>query len=483
MSFRVNTNLMAMNALRNLQNTNLEFGKSITRLSTGLRINSAADDPAGLIASEAFRAQLGGIDQATRNAQDAVNFAKTAEGALDEVSRLLRDARALAVASANTGALTEAQRQANQTQLASIAQSIDRIAATTAFGKRKILDGSAGIRAEVTHATNIASLYFSGRFNDQAITTNSAITVTVTATAQQAQIQSVTFTNGTDLVGAGSFTLNGKTFVTTESTTVNELVAAINVASGQTGVTAQYASGGRISLRTEKYGTSARIDLTDASAILLSSAGATSATGTNAVATVAIDLDGSGSGGAISVTFTGGRFGYDGLTLTDNNGNLVKLTVAGNLASAAFQAGQIVGGPSQFQVGANAGEVARLSLGNFASTELGTNVIAGLSMANLDISSTDGANDAMKVIDAAIEQIGRSRGDVGSFVRNNLESTMRSLGVARENLAATESAIRDTDFAAEMTIFTKLQIIQQAGIAVLSQANTAPQSVLQLLRA
>src|SRR5688572_23173199 len=127
MSFRVNTNVAAMNALRNVGATNMEFAKSIARLSTGLRINSAADDPAGLIISENFRAQIAGIDQAIRNSQDAVNYAKTAEGALDEVNRLLRDARALAVAAGNSATLSDEQNQANQRQMSSIVASISRI--------------------------------------------------------------------------------------------------------------------------------------------------------------------------------------------------------------------------------------------------------------------------------------------------------------------------------------------------------------------
>jgi flagellin len=144
MSFRVNNNITAMNALRNLSANNVEFSKSINRLSTGLRINSAADDPAGLIVSENFRAQIGGLEQALRNNQDAVNYAKTAEGALDEVSRLLRDARALAVGAANSGTMSASQIQANQNQLQSIANSITRISSMTQFGTKKILDGSSG---------------------------------------------------------------------------------------------------------------------------------------------------------------------------------------------------------------------------------------------------------------------------------------------------------------------------------------------------
>jgi flagellin len=482
MSFRINTNTSAMNALRNLTRTNSELAIAQTRLSTGLRINSAADDPAGLIASETFRAQIGGLDQAIRNSQDAMNYAKTAEGALDEVNRLLRDARTLAVASANSGALSESQRQANQSQLQSIASSIDRIASNTAFGTKKLLNGSAGVNASVTLGTNFSAISFSGTFAGQAIVTNSGITVEVTTLAERAGITgSQTFTNATDLVGAGSFTINGKTFTTTATTTVNDVVALINDSAAQTGVTATYAAGQGVRLNSVGYGSNARIDLTDSSAILQSSAGSVTDTGQDAVATVSIDINGSDAGGVTTATFTGGRYGNDGLTLTDSFGNRIRLTEAGNVTGANL-AGQLTVGTAQFQLGANAGETANLSLGNFAATELGDGVVSGLNLSNLDVSTTTGANDALRVIDAAIEEVARARGEIGSFVRNNLESNVRSIGIARENLAATDSTVRDTDFASEMTNFTKLQIIQQSGIAMLAQANSAPQSILSLLR-
>ena len=139
-----------MGALRNLGLTSAEMQKSMTRLSTGLRINSAADDPAGLIVSEQFRAQITGIDQAVRNNQDATNYAKTAEGALNEVNKLLNDARALAVASGNGATLTDSQRQANQQQLNSIVNSINRISSQTSFGNKKLLDGSSGVTAKIS---------------------------------------------------------------------------------------------------------------------------------------------------------------------------------------------------------------------------------------------------------------------------------------------------------------------------------------------
>lgn len=481
MSFRVNTNVAAMNALRNVGNSSVEFGKSITRLSTGLRINSAADDPAGLIISESFRAQISGIDQAIRNNQDAVNFAKTAEGALDEVNRLLRDARTLSLAAANSGTMTSAQIQANQNQLTSIINSVSRISEQTQYGTKKLLDGSSGVTASITGSSNVGSMYFGGSFNSAAINTNSLVTVAVTTAATRAVITgSVTFTFATGTVSAGSFAINGRTFTTSATDTVQDVVNQINAASSTTGVSAIWSSGTGVVLKADSYGSIGNFSLSDANGVL-NTAGTSNATGTNAIASVFIDSNGSTSGGLATVTFTGGRMQQNGLVLTDSSGNRIVLTEAGNAASADFTAGNLVVGSSQFQVGANAGQSAALSLQNFAASELGKNVVAGLNLSNLDITTTSGATDALKVIDAAIEEISRSRGDIGNFQRNTIESTIRSLGVARETLSATESSIRDVDVAFEMTNFTKLQILQQSGLAVLAQANMAPSSVLSLI--
>ncbi|MBN9502910.1 MAG: hypothetical protein BGO01_20200 [Armatimonadetes bacterium 55-13] len=474
MSFRINTNVAAMNALRNVGNTNSNFNQSITRLSTGLRINSAADDPAGLIISENFRAQLNGIDQAVKNSQDAINYAKTAEGALDEVNKLLRDARGLAVAAANTGTLSSSAIQANQSQLASISSSITRIAQQTQFGTKRLLDGSSGVNANVVAGSLVSSINIGGQFAGAAVSSNTSVIATVLTAASQATVTGVAATLG-QAVGAGSFSINGVTFSTSATTTGQEVLDQINAAQGQTGVFATN-DGTNIILTSTAYGANARIDLTDANGVVRAGgAGSTSTTGVNAVASVQV--------GTATALFTSGQNGNDGLTLSDADGNTIKLTQAGNSNTVANSTiGQVTVGSSQFQIGANAGQTTQLSLGNFAASQIGTGVVTGLNMSNLDLTSASGAQDAIKVIDAAIDQVSKSRGAIGSFQRNILESNVRSLGISRESLAATESSIRDTDVASEMTEFTKQQILQQAGMSVLAQANQAPQAVLSLLR-
>ncbi len=478
-TFRVNTNTLAMTTLRNLSNTNMAASQSMTRLSTGLRINSASDDPAGLIVSENFRAQISGIDQALRNNQDAVNYSKTAEASLDEVSKLLRDARSLAVASGNTATLNDAQRQANQNQLNSIISSITRIAQTTSYGNRKILDGSAGTVVQSTSSANVDSFSFSGIFDGRALTTNSIVTVDMVTSAAKATTTGDTdfklFTFATETVSAGSFTINGSTFNTSSSDTINDVITRINNSSGQTGVTASWNAGGnRVALTTNTYGSSAKINFVDSNGVLRTSAGSEERSGIDAVADVSVNMNGT----LATVSFASGN----GLTMRDVYGNSVKLTENGNLNLAASSWGQVSAGNATFQVGANADQNTSLSLGNFASTELGRGVVGGKDLSNINVFSAASSTDALKVIDRAIEDVTTSRGNIGNFVRNVLESNSRSLSIQRESLSATESSIRDVDVAEEMTNFTRLQILQNSGISMLAQANSAPQAVLQLLR-
>lgn len=484
MSFRINSNTAAMGALRNLDMTGTLFNKSINRLSTGMRITSAADDPAGLIVSENFRAQIGGVTQAIRNNQDALNYAKTAEGSLDEIARLLRDGRELAVQSGNSALLDANQIQANQNQWNLIVQSINRIATETQFGRKRLLDGSSGVNASVVDLANVKNISLTGVFNGKSVTTNGAIGVDITTVAKKATAQG---TNGVAAanIGAylgtavgtssGQFSINGTTFVVGANETWGDVVARINERSAQTGVVAEAQYGvtaageGSIKLSSTTFGTKGDFVVSD-SGVLLSSAGlietkTTATKGVDAVASVTIGSD--------TVTFTGGLMGHDGLTLTDADGNVISVQPIAAPVTIAT-AGYVQVGSAQFQTGGNAGQRATLSIGSFLSSTL--------QIDGLDLTTANGVNTAMGAIENAISELSRKRGEIGSFMRNVLESNVRSLGIAKENLTATESAIRDVDVAEEMTNYTKLQILQQSGLSVLAQANQAPQGVLSLLR-
>jgi len=498
MSLRINTNMSALNALRNVERASDGFGRSIEKLASGLRINRGADDPAGLIRSEDLRAQIAGLEQAIANSQDATNLVKTAEGALEEVHNLLRSMRQLAVASGNTGTNDLTALQANQNQIRSAIDSINRIAAQTQFGTKKLLDGTAGLSAVVTDARRIGGMFFGGSVvgTDSATGTivreyalgSGVITIDVTTAAERAVVDGTRAYTGAGAIiqTSGTVVINGVSFsVQAGTTTLQSFVDQINSQSSVTGVVAEVFVNDDgdtvVRLRSTEYGENFSVDLNDQQQILLNGATSASDTGVNAEARVTLSTI---DGGEVFVTFTGGVSRSDsGLRLTDAKGNVLLLTEAGNdedINDAAV--GRTTTGQLLFQIGANAGQVARFSINNMRSDKLGTGVVADKSLADIDVTKTGGAEEALKIIDAAIQQVSKLRGDMGAFQKNVLESNMRSLAVAKENLTATESAIRDTNFAEEISRFTKFQILQQAGMSVLGQANFAPQAVLQLIR-
>ncbi len=473
-----------MGALRNLTQTVDMLGGSITRLSTGLRINSAGDDPAGLIISEGMRSQLKGLDQAIRNSQDAVNMAKTAEGALDEVQRLLRDMRGISVHSANTAVVDSAQLQANQQQIRSLVDSIDRIARTTQWGNKKLLDGTAGVSAAITNSTIAQSLYVGSSFGGYTVQNGNVTLAQTTPASAAALTGGATYaTVNTTIATPGTFVLNGYSFTSNGTDTVQSMINKINDLSGQTGVVASaVAAGPNVSIRLTNTtpGSQFPINLSDPSGIIHTTA-TTALTGVNGVYNVTATT----TNGATTVAFQGGRGpGDSGLKLTDTYGNVLTLTAGGNQnwPGGTVSIGTISSGAVQFQIGANSNQSVQYAMPTAFAANLGTAAIAGQSIGSLDVTNQAGANQAMQIIDAAISQLATMRGDLGSFQSNFLESTVRSLGVAKENLTAAESQIRDADMASEMTRYTQLQILQQSGMSMLAQANQQPQSILSLLR-
>lgn len=469
MSFRINTNTAAMTAFNSLSTTGMSMAQSMTRLSTGLRINSGADDPAGLIAVEGYKKQIGGMDAALRNNQDALNYAKTADGALNEVSSLLRDARSLAVANGSSS-LDAAQKQANQTQLNNILSSIDRISGSTAFGSRKLLDGSAGAAASVANTTKISSAFVSGSIGGTVMTANGSLDVNVTQAATNATVAgTVTYAAATTaLTAAGAFSINGYQFNSSVGETVQNVVDKINAATGNTGVTASYnATSKGIDVKSNGYGSDQSVTVTNGgTAVVLAAGTTTTAAGVDAAATVTYNY---GTNTA-TASFTSGK----GLNLKDAAGNSISLTSLGGTNTGTITGGvQITAGQSQFQIGGNAGDTASLNLSNFSSN--------ALNLGAIDITGSS-IQTALDSIDSAISTVSTSRGNIGSFMKNTIQSNMNSINVTKTNLTATMSDLADVDVAQEMTNYTKLQILQQSGIAMLSQANSAPQAVLSLLR-
>lgn len=496
----INQNITSLNAQRNLQLNSARLQESVERLSSGLRINRGADDPSGLIMSEQLRAQVSSLDVAEQNALEGVNLVKTAEGALNEVNGLLKQMRSLAVAAASDSNQNDTSRAALQSQVASAMTTLDSIANTTAYGGRKLLDGSAGTKTTIGDNTHIASASLSGLSAAEA----GWATVDVTTAAEQATVSSAatiaaaTDTFASDMAGfdAGDevglyingtkvdITTNGQNTNIGDSTTWQNIVDAVTAQQSELGVTAEV-TGGELVFKSLDYGSAEHISVeyrkvTDPGTDLDLTKALAGAGENLFAADNGVDVAGTVSfNGGAAVAFSDGA----GLTLSDDTYGSVTLSTAGNAVATYSSAIYGEQGNLSFQIGTQAGETAGIEVRNCQSSELGTGTGSGFaSLSDVDISTVDGANDALAVIDKAIEQISSLRGDLGAFQSNQLESQSRSLAVARENLAASESAIRDTDFGSEMSEFTTAQILVQSATSFLTQANGLTNNVLSLIR-
>jgi flagellin len=468
MSLRINLNSAALQSSRVLRSNDDMVTRSIERLSSGYKINRAADNPAGLAISEALRAQIGGLKQAISNTQDAVNMVKTAEGALTEVHSLLRSMRDLAVHALNTGAVDATQLAADQAQIRSAIEALNRIADTTAFGGRKLLDGTAGVQAQVT----------SGLTNGQFISGSTATkSGTYTITISQAATQRTVVGAGAYNAAAGTIIINNVSVALTNTDTAGMAVAKINAVSGQTGVTASQ-SNNIITLTSVAYGSGAKIDISYSGGVTRDNF-----FGGAPTVTAGVDVVASFTGGSVNASnITGNGRTWTGPANSDLAGAVFYLNGAANSTLQVT----VTQGSLQFQVGSEVGQTAAVNVTGTAANKLGVGATgletSAQTVADIDVTTTAGARDAVRLIDQAIKQVSTVRGDLGAVQKNVFESAINSLSIAVENIMASESSIRDTDIAAEISEFTKAQILMNSSIAMLAQANQAPQALLQLLR-
>jgi flagellin len=482
----LNTNIDSLNAQRNLTNTKATLSQALQRLSSGLRINSAADDAAGLAISQQFTTQINGVNQAVNNANDAVSEAQTAGGALTTLTANLQSIRTLAVQSVN-GSNSAANRAALDAQVQQLISEITRIAAQTSFNGTNVLDGSSGtttfqVGANVgnTISFSLAQGVRSDQIGQVATQTGAAVSTTAlsgsnltlqvgtgTATAigassagaaagqtassayakaaaiNAAGVAGLTASASTQVTGAAAFstitggtlatstyalTINGTAIYAAGNTVANgatltgaTVVTQINLYSGTTGVTAALSSTGALQL--------------------------TAADGRDIVSTETI-----GAG----VTGTGAALAGSGVALTSKG--TINLSAASNI---------VIGGAGSADLGFTAGGQT-ISLG--AQT-----------LANANVLTAAGANSTIAAVDSALATVNSFQSLLGA-IQNRFTAAVRNLQSTVQNLTSSRSTIQDTDFAAETAKLTQSNVLQQAGISILAQANQQPQLILKLLQ-
>ncbi|MCK5272458.1 MAG: hypothetical protein KAJ52_07765 [Sedimentisphaerales bacterium] len=481
---RINTNVAALVSSRVLNQNNAALNKSLERLSTGLRINKGADDPAGLIASENLRKQIGGTETAIKNAERAVTIIGTAEGSLIEISSMLVELQGLLGEAANTGGMGEEEIDANQLQVDSILNTIDRISNSTEFEGMKLLNGNKAYSTSTVSANKIDEL----TINAAKLIDGATMTVVVNRTS--AADTGVLYMSGNGLTANSGMTIQiGSSRGTTEltfaaSTSRANINTAINAVSEITGVSA-VVSGTYIKMRSVDFGSSAYVSVE----ILSGNAGG-GGLKVQETAGGAHTTDAKDYGRNATATVNGASATADGKKLTIRTAMLdaeMELDATAALSAVDWSATfGITSGGADFALGSAVDAIGLESIGiqNVATTALGNSTdgyLSTLKSGGNQALSGDNLYTAQRIVSSAITDISKLRGRLGSFQKNTLGSTINSLRVTNENLKAAESAIRDTDFATETANLTRTQILVQASTTVLAQANYAPQSVLSLL--
>jgi flagellin len=473
---RINTNVAALAAQRGLAKSQRSLNDTLQRLSSGLKINRGADDPAGLIASEGLRSEIAGIQQAIDNSQRASNVIATTEASLGEVAALLNNIKELIVEAANSGALSQDEIDANQLQIDSAIASITRISNTASFAGLKLLNGAldyitSGVDQSVIDALHIHS----ANFGTQATI---PVNINVITSAQNAalQFQTSQVASSVSLAIGGP---DGTTFLSFISgTTASAIAFAVNQVADATGVAARYinsanpASG--IVFHTSAFGSKAFVSVEAKRGTF------TTVDAASNVANRAVGVD-------AAATINGALTVADGQKIMLKTATLDLNLTLGSTFGTGTTSFVITGGGAKFQLGPRVDSSQQISLGmqSVAATNLGDSDVGFLSdLVSGGIASlrNGGARAASVILERAINQVAIMRGRLGAFERNTLDTNVNSLSVALENVTASESSIRDADFAQETSNLTRAQILTQAGTAVLATANSTPQAVLQLLQ-
>jgi flagellin len=474
---RINSNVPSFVAQTNLRQANKSLQINLERLATGLKINRGKDDPAGLIVSEHLRSEIASIDRAIDNTQRAINIISTTEGALNEVAALLTDIQGLILQAANTGAMSDAEIRANQVQIDSAIESITRIANSTTFAGRRLLDGSlayvtSGVDKSTIGAMNITGAAFG-------IRTSIPVQVAVTQTAEKAQL----FFTDAALASATTIEVQGRDGVTSLSlpagNTQQDIALAINANTDATGVEAVI-SGSVLVLQSSAYGTESFVRVEVLS-------GADFDTYKDDAGTLIAGYD---EGVDIEATINGALAVGRGLSVTLNTAALdLSIDFDESATLSAMTSFQILDGGALFQLGPEviANQQVNIGVQSVAASRLGNNVIGFLSQITtgepyaLPGSDSASKKQAADIVDEAIRQVAVLRGRLGAFERSTLETNINQLEITMENLTSSESSIRDTDFAEETSKLTRNQILVNAATSVLALANAQPQQVLALL--
>ena len=503
MAATINTNVASLTAQRNLTTSQSSLNTSIQRLSSGLRINSAKDDAAGLAISERFTSQIRGLNQAVRNANDGISLAQTAEGALKASGDILQRVRELAVQSANASN-SASDRQALQAEVGQLVSELDRISQTTEFNGAKLLDGSFGTQQfQVGASANQTIVAATANLRTSVYGNNQVSGVSASGASATGTVAASSTAYGTNGVGSGAIAINGALGSATITVAANDhskkTAEDINLQTSKTGVTATARTQSELKFTaTGAYSLSLQSD--NATAVTVSfSLTATAGSDGLSGAVAAINDSSSKTGVVASLNQTG-----DGIILTNATGNTIAIgdTASANAGNVTVQklvgdgSGGVAATGTAQTLTSNAvaefvgvsGYITLDSDKSFSAVSTTTNALATGTLnsslkkvSDLDITDFGKATEALKTVDSALSYVNGQRAKLGAL-QSRFETSISNLQVTSENLSASRSRIQDADFATETANLSRSQILQQAGTAMVAQANQLPQGILALLR-
>lgn len=465
---RLNHNTLAYTANNNLNTINNNLTKSMERLSSGYKINKSSDDPAGKAISQKMRAQLRGLERANDNANDGISLIQTAEGALDEVHSILARMRELAVRAANE-TYDETDKDAMMDEIAQLQEEIDRIAETTDFNGRNLLNGELNKKGYVnTDAVSIVEI--GGDIEPD------VYGLTITSTGTQASTSITAITAGTTITAAqaGTLSINGFNITISAGMTADEVNEAIRDAASKIEIDYDSSTG---ELVTKQYGSKQSITVTASNDDLAALFGADGTTvyGTNAEVGFSTDAAGKriGFSSTATVETQGNR-----ITVTDKEGFKMVYDVAPGSVDSTTGATQaeitvLSAGPMVFQIGSDEGQTLNV---NISKT-----TVEALEIDHINLYTGEYATKAIEQLDKAIDKVSGIRSSLGAY-QNRLEHTVTNLETANENLTSAVSRIADTDMAEEITEYTELNVLSQSALQMLIKSNARPEGLLQLFQ-
>ena len=464
---KINNNISAVITNKQLLGTESNLAASMERLSSGLKLNHASDNPSGMAISSKMRAQIRGLDQASRNSSDGNSVLQTVDGALNQVTDMIQRMRELAVQAAN-GTNSVAEKKACQLEIASLREEVDRVSQTTEFNTKSLLDGSldARVYTDTANVNNVSRISVSNTVPE------GTYTIEVTDAATRAEYNLGVSEN--DLVGKnGSISINGSVVEITDTMTATEIYQAIRDGAEYGECEIVKETDGTISIKSDVYGAHASVSLlqnfTDGDVLPgIPNVGRNE----NAVAKVVSVGDdakvtlGAGFGNNATVSYSGNR-----ISITNTDGfSMSMLLKEGFTGSFSLDVTEI--GIMDLQIGANEGQTMQLRI---PATD-----VKSLYLDDMNVATINGAKTAMDRLDDALTTINAIRSQIGAY-ENRLDYTVNSLDETEENMTAALSRIEDVDMAEEMVEYTKNNVLEQAGTSALAQANSLPELALQIL--